>query len=290
MKNFALIGASGYIAPRHMKAIKDTNNNLVAALDKFDSVGVMDSYFPDADFFTEYERFDRHISKLKIENKLNLDYVSICTPNYLHDSHIRFALRHGADAICEKPLVLNPWNIDALKQIENESGKRIYNILQLRVHPSIIALKNKIDNGLSNFLINPTLDWKSLTMQVFEKQPNHEILFSGAIPPNPAHLLANGNFETLINEAKSLYDYIVVDLAPTILVTDTLLVAHLADATICAVRANHTDKKLIPFSMNLSNTNRLKNMTYVINAVKENRSYGYNYNYGYNYGYGDVES
>tara|TARA_B100000768_G_C11282201_1_gene379317 strand:+ start:3644 stop:4516 length:873 start_codon:yes stop_codon:yes gene_type:complete len=289
MKNFALIGASGYIAPRHMKAIKDTNNNLVAVLDKFDSVGVMDSYFPDADFFTEYERFDRHISKLKIENKLNLDYVSICTPNYLHDSHIRFALRHGADAICEKPLVLNPWNIDALKQIENESGKRIYNILQLRVHPSIIALKNKIDNGLSNFLINPTLDWKSLTMQVFEKQPNHEILFSGAIPPNPAHLLANGNFETLINEAKSLYDYIVVDLAPTILVTDTLLVAHLADATICAVRANHTDKKLIPFSMNLSNTNRLKNMTYVINAVKENRSYGYNYNYGYNYGYGDVE-
>ncbi len=289
MKNFALIGASGYIAPRHMKAIKDTNNNLVAVLDKFDSVGVMDSYFPDADFFTEYERFDRHISKLKIENKLNLDYVSICTPNYLHDSHIRFALRHGADAIFEKPLVLNPWNIDALKQIENESGKRIYNILQLRVHPSIIALKNKIDNGLSNFLINPTLDWKSLTMQVFEKQPNHEILFSGAIPPNPAHLLANGNFETLINEAKSLYDYIVVDLAPTILVTDTLLVAHLADATICAVRANHTDKKLIPFSMNLSNTNRLKNMTYVINAVKENRSYGYNYNYGYNYGYGDVE-
>ena len=147
MKNFALIGASGYIAPRHMKAIKDTNNNLVAALDKFDSVGIMDSYFPNADFFTEFERFDRHVSKLQFNNKVNLDYVSICTPNYLHDSHIRFALRHGADAICEKPLVLNPWNIDALKQIEKESGKRIYNILQLRVHPSIIALKNKIDNG-----------------------------------------------------------------------------------------------------------------------------------------------
>ena len=147
MKNFALIGASGYIAPRHMKAIKDTNNNLVAALDKFDSVGVMDSYFPNADFFTEFERFDRHVSKLQFENQINLDYVSICTPNYLHDSHIRFALRHGADAICEKPLVLNPWNIDALKQIEKESGKRIYNILQLRVHPSIIALKHKIDNG-----------------------------------------------------------------------------------------------------------------------------------------------
>jgi len=147
MKNFALIGASGYIAPRHMKAIKDTNNNLLAALDRFDSVGVMDSYFPNADFFTEFERFDRHVFKLQFENQINLDYVSICTPNYLHDSHIRFALRHGADAICEKPLVLNPWNIDALKQIEKESGKRIYNILQLRVHPSIIALKHKIDNG-----------------------------------------------------------------------------------------------------------------------------------------------
>ena len=105
MKNFALIGASGYIAPRHMKAIKDTNNNLLAALDRFDSVGVMDSYFPNADFFTEFERFDRHVFKLQFENQINLDYVSICTPNYLHDSHIRFALRHGADAICEKPLV-----------------------------------------------------------------------------------------------------------------------------------------------------------------------------------------
>ena len=147
MKNFALIGASGYIAPRHMKAIKDTDNNLTAALDKFDSVGIIDSYFPKADFFTEFERFDRHISKLKFEKNLNLDYVSICTPNYLHDSHIRFALRQGADAICEKPLVLNPWNIDALSNIEKETGKKIYNILQLRVHPSIIALKHKIDNG-----------------------------------------------------------------------------------------------------------------------------------------------
>jgi UDP-N-acetyl-2-amino-2-deoxyglucuronate dehydrogenase len=147
MKNFALIGASGYIAPRHMKAIKDTDNNLTAALDKFDSVGIIDSYFPKADFFTEFERFDRHISKLKFEKNLNLDYVSICTPNYLHDSHIRFALRQGADAICEKPLVLNPWNIDALSNIQKETGKKIYNILQLRVHPSIIALKHKIDNG-----------------------------------------------------------------------------------------------------------------------------------------------
>jgi len=144
MKNFALIGAAGYIAPRHLKAIKDTNNTLIAALDKFDSVGVMDSYFPKADFFVEFERFDRHIEKIK-RNGIYIDYVSICTPNYLHDSHIRMALRRGADAICEKPLVLNPWNVDALKEIERESGQKINTILQLRLHPSIIALKNKVD-------------------------------------------------------------------------------------------------------------------------------------------------
>ena len=149
---------------------------------------------------------------------------------------------------------------------------------------------NKNQLGLSNYLIDPSTDWKSLTMKIFKKQSNHDILFSGAIPPNPAHLLANGNFETLINEAKSHYDYIVIDLAPTILVTDTLLIAHLADATICVVRANYTDKKLIPFSKNLSQTNRLKNMSYVINGVKENRSYGYSYNYGYSYGYGDEKT
>jgi UDP-N-acetyl-2-amino-2-deoxyglucuronate dehydrogenase len=146
MKNFALIGAAGYIAPRHLKAIKDTNNNLIAALDKFDSVGILDSYFPNADFFVEFERFDRHIEKLRRKNIL-LDYVSICTPNYLHDSHIRMALRSGADAICEKPLVLNPWNVDALADIEKESGQKIHTILQLRLHPSIIELKQKIENG-----------------------------------------------------------------------------------------------------------------------------------------------
>ena len=144
MKNFALIGAAGYIAPRHLKAIKDTNNNLIAALDKFDSVGIMDSYFPKADFFVEFERFDRHIEKLKRQQNIRLDYVSICTPNYLHDSHIRMALRRGADAICEKPLVLNPWNVDALAAIEKESGQKINTILQLRLHPSIIALKKKV--------------------------------------------------------------------------------------------------------------------------------------------------
>ena len=145
MKNFALIGAAGYIAPRHLKAIKDTNNKLIAALDRFDSVGVMDSYFPNADFFVEPERFDRHLEKLKYDKKINLDYISICTPNYLHDSHIRMALRRGAHAICEKPLVLNPWNLDALHKMELESGKKVYNILQLREHQSIIDLKAKVD-------------------------------------------------------------------------------------------------------------------------------------------------
>ena len=147
MKQFALIGAAGYIAPRHMKAIKETGNHLVAAMDTNDSVGVIDSHFPEADFFVEFERFERHISKLRYEQNFTLDYVSICTPNYLHDSHIRFALRHEADAICEKPLVLNPWNIDALQAEEKRSGHKIHNILQLRVHPSIIALRNKIAQG-----------------------------------------------------------------------------------------------------------------------------------------------
>jgi len=146
MKKFALIGAAGYIAPRHMKAIKDTNNDLVAAMDKNDSVGIIDSHFPEAAFFTEFERFDRHMEKIKRRGD-SIDYVSICSPNYLHDAHIRFGLRYGADVICEKPIVLNPWNIDALEEIENDTGKRIYNILQLRLHASIIALKKKVDEG-----------------------------------------------------------------------------------------------------------------------------------------------
>jgi UDP-N-acetyl-2-amino-2-deoxyglucuronate dehydrogenase len=146
LKDFAIIGVAGYIAPRHLMAIKETGNNLVAALDKSDTVGVMDSYFPNADFFTEFERFDRHLDKLKRQGK-GVDFVSICSPNYLHDSHIRFALRQGADAICEKPLVLNPWNVDALKEIEKETGKRVYTILQLRLHPSIIQLRNKVLDG-----------------------------------------------------------------------------------------------------------------------------------------------
>ncbi len=144
--NFALIGAAGYIAPRHMQAIRDTGNCLVAAVDKSDSVGILDRYFDDVDFFTEFERFDRHVEKLRrINAGKEIHYVTICSPNYLHDAHIRFALRVGADAICEKPLVLNPWNLDALQELEEDNGKRIWNILQLRVHPSIIALKERIE-------------------------------------------------------------------------------------------------------------------------------------------------
>lgn len=146
MKNFGIIGVGGYIAPRHLKAIKETGNNLVVALDKSDSVGIMDSYFPQCSFYTEYERFDRFVEKIK-HTKDRLDYVSVCTPNYLHDSHIRFGLRVGADVICEKPLVLNPWNIDALQKMEEQTSKKVYNILQLRLHPAIIEWKNMIDNG-----------------------------------------------------------------------------------------------------------------------------------------------
>lgn len=144
MANFALIGAAGYIAPRHMKAIRDTGNDLIAAYDPFDSVGIIDSYFPEADFFVEFERFDRHLEKLKRKGT-PIDYVVICSPNYLHDAHIRFGLRLGADVISEKPLVLNPWNIDALEEIEKSTPNRVYTILQLRLHESVLALKNQID-------------------------------------------------------------------------------------------------------------------------------------------------
>jgi UDP-N-acetyl-2-amino-2-deoxyglucuronate dehydrogenase len=147
--NFALIGAGGYIAPRHMQAIKDTGNRLIAALDKNDSVGILDRYFYDVNFFTEFERLDRYAEKLRRrQEEERIHYVSICSPNYLHDSHIRFALRIGADAICEKPLVLNPWNLDALQELERESGRKIYNILQLRLHPTVMGLKDKVEKSV----------------------------------------------------------------------------------------------------------------------------------------------
>lgn len=146
-KRFAIIGVAGYIAPRHLRAIKDTGNEVLAALDPFDSVGVIDSYFPDADFFTEFERFDRHLEKLRKGGRKKIDYVSICSPNYLHDAHVRFALRVGSDAICEKPLVLNPWNVKALSELENETGKRINVIMQLRLHPAIVELKRHVEES-----------------------------------------------------------------------------------------------------------------------------------------------
>lgn len=145
MANFALIGAAGYIAPRHMQAVRDTGNRLVAALDPNDSVGILDSFFPEAHFFTEFERFDRHVDKLRRRGSPDrIDYVSVCSPNYLHDAHVRFALRSDADAICEKPLVINPWNLDGLAELEGEYGKRVYTILQLRLHPSLKALREKV--------------------------------------------------------------------------------------------------------------------------------------------------
>ena len=183
MKNFILIGASGYIAPKHMKAIKDTDNNLLAALDKHDSVGILDSYFPNADFFTEYERFDRHVEKLK-RQKIYTDYVTVCSPNYLHDAHIRFGLRLGADVICEKPLTLNPWNVEALVDMEKEIGKNVYTILQLRLHPAIIALKKKIQNAPSKKKYNINLLYITARGSWYHSSWKGDINKSGGIATN----------------------------------------------------------------------------------------------------------
>jgi len=183
MKNFVLIGAAGYVAPRHMKAIKDSGNNLIAAFDPFDSVGIIDSYFPEADFFTEFERFDRHIEKLRRKGT-PIDYVSICSPNYLHDAHIRFGLRIGANVICEKPIVLNPWNVDALAELESEYSGKIYNILQLRLHPSVIALKEKIDNGPKNEVYDIDLQYYTSRGKWYHVSWKGDVSKSGGIATN----------------------------------------------------------------------------------------------------------
>lgn len=160
MKNFAITGVAGYIAPRHLQAIKDTGNNLVAAVDPHDSVGILDRYFPKTSFFTEFERFDRHLDKLKrTQSEEKIDYLTICSPNNLHDAHIRLALRVGADAICEKPLVLNPWNLDRLEEIEHETEKKVYTILQLRVHPSLVAIKQELEKKHKNIKHNVALTY-----------------------------------------------------------------------------------------------------------------------------------
>lgn len=151
MKNFAITGVAGFVAPRHLEAIRATGNRLVAAADPHDSVGLLDRYAFDVRFFTEIERFDRHLEMLRRGPKEHrVDYLSICTPNYLHDAHIRMALRVGADAICEKPVVINPWNLDALQELERETGRHVFTILQLRLHPALIALKERIATGDPN--------------------------------------------------------------------------------------------------------------------------------------------
>ena len=183
MKNFILIGAGGYIASRHMKAIKDTGNNLLAAIDKHDSVGILDSYFPEADFFTEFERFDRHIEKIKRQG-IKVDYVSVCSPNYLHDAHIRFGLRIGADVICEKPIVLNPWNIDALLQIEKETNRKVFSILQLRLHPSIIALREKVKEGPADKIYDVKLNYNTSRGHWYHTSWKGDIQKSGGIATN----------------------------------------------------------------------------------------------------------
>ncbi len=185
MKNFALIGAAGYIAPRHMQAIKATGNRLTAALDPNDSVGIIDSHFPEADFFTEFERFDRHVDKLRRANHSDsIDFVSICSPNYLHDSHIRFALRSGADTICEKPLVLNPWNIDGLQEIEQDTGRNVYTILQLRVHPAIQALREQLRQTPQNSKQDIDLTYITARGQWYLRSWKGDVKKSGGIATN----------------------------------------------------------------------------------------------------------
>jgi UDP-N-acetyl-2-amino-2-deoxyglucuronate dehydrogenase len=181
---FALIGAAGYIAPRHMRAMKDTGNILVCALDPYDGVGVMDRYFPDADFFTEPERFDRHLDKLRREGDQKIDFVSICSPNYLHDAHIRMALRNGAHAICEKPVVLNPWNLDKLLTLEQETGKHIYTILQLRLHPTIIALKKMVEEGPSGKTYDVDLTYITSRGKWYQYSWKGDVYKSGGVATN----------------------------------------------------------------------------------------------------------
>ncbi|MBR1799298.1 MAG: Gfo/Idh/MocA family oxidoreductase [Bacteroidales bacterium] len=176
MKNFAIIGVGGYVAPRHLKAIKETGNMLLSSYDKNDSVGVIDSFFPKASFFTEQELFDRHNNLLKTRGQ-SIDYLSVCSPNYLHDAHTRYGLRLGADVICEKPVVLSPWNIDALQQIEHETGHKAYTILQLRLHPSVVALKQMIDNESTDVMhdveltyITPRGNWYYASWKGYEQK------------------------------------------------------------------------------------------------------------------------
>ncbi|WP_374764515.1 Gfo/Idh/MocA family protein [Yunchengibacter salinarum] len=182
-RRFALIGAAGYVAPRHLRAIRDTGNVVLAALDPSDSVGILDSYFPDCHFFTEFERFDRHVDKMR-RNGDGLDCVSICSPNYLHDSHIRFALRSGSRAICEKPVVMNPWNIDALQEIEAETGQSVNTILQLRLHPAIQALKQDVTTSRRDSKREVDLTYITSRGRWYGVSWKGDVRKSGGVPTN----------------------------------------------------------------------------------------------------------
>jgi UDP-N-acetyl-2-amino-2-deoxyglucuronate dehydrogenase len=182
-KRFGLIGASGYVAPRHMRAIRDTGHQLLAAFDPFDSVGVIDQYFPGADFFVEFERFDRHLEKKRRAGE-GVDFLSICSPNYLHDAHIRFGLRLGADVICEKPLVLNPWNVDALGELAEETGRQVYNILQLRLHPSVIALRQKVQAAPADHKLDIDLSYITSRGHWYHTSWKGDLQKSGGIATN----------------------------------------------------------------------------------------------------------
>lgn len=183
MKKFALIGVCGYVAPRHLKAIKATGNELVAALDKNDSAGIIDSYFPDAEFFTEFERFDRHLEKKRHMGE-NIDYLTICSPNYLHDAHARFGMRIGAEVICEKPLVLNPWNVTALSDMEKETGCNINTILQLRLHPTILKLRERIANAGADKIHDIDLTYITSRGRWYMSSWKNDITKSGGIATN----------------------------------------------------------------------------------------------------------
>ena len=183
MKKFGIIGVAGYIALKHVKSIKKTGNTLLAAIDPHDNVGYLDSFFPDTAFFTKFERFDRYVDKLKTKNKA-LDYISVCSPNYLHDTHIKSALRWGADAICEKPVVLNPWNINMLERVQKETGKSIWTILQLRLHPEIITLKERVENSKPDSTYDIDLNYISARGHWYYASWKGSIEKSGGISTN----------------------------------------------------------------------------------------------------------
>lgn len=183
LKNFVIIGVGGYIAERHLRAIKDTHNNLLAALDKHDSVGILDTYFPETAFFTEFERFDRHIEKIKRQGT-QIHYVVVCSPNYLHDAHIRFGLRIKADVICEKPLVLNPWNVDALMELANETQQKVYTVLQLRLHPTIVNLRQQILQAPTNKMFTVNLQYITPRGNWYHNSWKGQVEKSGGIATN----------------------------------------------------------------------------------------------------------